>query len=76
MYSILKEAKYNCNIYTSPHIRKINERFIFNNKELNDEFRIVLTGGNAKYFKEAFGNIILVDEYFTSKALNFILGKF
>jgi dihydrofolate synthase / folylpolyglutamate synthase len=37
MYAILKEAKFNCNVYTSPHIRKINERFVFNNKELNDE---------------------------------------
>ncbi len=37
MYAILKEANYNCNIYTSPHIKKINERFVFNNKELNDE---------------------------------------
>tara|TARA_A100001035_G_scaffold279912_1_gene282977 strand:+ start:1256 stop:2524 length:1269 start_codon:yes stop_codon:yes gene_type:complete len=36
MYSILKEAKYKCNIYTSPHIKKINERFIFNNKEIKD----------------------------------------
>jgi len=26
MFAILKEAKFNCNIYTSPHIRKINER--------------------------------------------------
>ncbi len=37
MYAILKEAKINCNIYTSPHIKKINERFVFNNKELNDD---------------------------------------
>ena len=37
MYAILKEAQINCNIYTSPHIKKINERFIFNNEELNDE---------------------------------------
>lgn len=36
IYAILKEAKINCNIYTSPHIKKINERFVFNNKELND----------------------------------------
>jgi dihydrofolate synthase/folylpolyglutamate synthase len=36
-YAILKEAKFNCNIYTSPHIKKINERFIFNNKEINDD---------------------------------------
>ena len=25
LYAILKEAKYKCNIYTSPHIQKINE---------------------------------------------------
>ena len=37
MYAILKEADVKCNIYTSPHIRKINERFAFNNQELSDE---------------------------------------
>ena len=37
MYAILKEADVKCNIYTSPHIRKINERFVFNNQELSDE---------------------------------------
>ncbi len=37
MFSILKEANFNCNIYTSPHIKCINERFVFNNEELNDE---------------------------------------
>ena len=37
IFSILKEAKLKCNIYTSPHINKINERFIFNNNELSDE---------------------------------------
>ena len=37
LYAILKEANYNCNIYTSPHIQKINERFIYNNEELGDE---------------------------------------
>ena len=37
-YSILQEANIRCNVYTSPHILKINERFVFNNKELgNDE---------------------------------------
>ena len=35
-YSILKEAQIKCNVYTSPHIQKINERFVFNNKELSD----------------------------------------
>ncbi len=37
IFSILKEAKIKCNIYSSPHIQKINERFIFNNQELDDE---------------------------------------
>ena len=34
--SILKEANYKCNIYTSPHIKKINERFVYNDKEIED----------------------------------------
>ena len=37
MFAILKEANFKCNIYTSPHIKAINERFVFNNQELNDE---------------------------------------
>ena len=37
IFSILKEANFNCNVYTSPHILKINERFIFDNKELDNE---------------------------------------
>ena len=35
--AILNEANINVNIYTSPHIQKINERFIFNNKEISDD---------------------------------------
>ena len=37
IFSILKEANYKCNVYTSPHILKINERFVFNNEQLNDD---------------------------------------
>ena len=37
IFSILKEANFKCNVYTSPHILKINERFVFNNEELNNE---------------------------------------
>ena len=37
MFAILKEENIKCNIYTSPHIKSINERFVFNNEELNDE---------------------------------------
>ena len=34
IFSILKEARVKCNVYTSPHIQKINERFVFNNNML------------------------------------------
>ena len=37
LYAILKEANYKCNVYTSPHIQKINERFVFNNLPLTDD---------------------------------------
>jgi len=42
IYAILKEANYKCNIYTSPHIQKINERFVFNNNPLTDEELVTL----------------------------------
>ncbi|MDC3231381.1 Mur ligase family protein [Candidatus Pelagibacter sp.] len=35
-FSILKEAGIKCNVYTSPHIERINERFVFDNQELKD----------------------------------------
>ena len=34
--AILKEADFKYNIYTSPHIRKVNERFVYDNKEITD----------------------------------------
>ena len=37
LFAILRETNLKCNIYTSPHIKRINERFVFNNKELNDD---------------------------------------
>ena len=37
VFAILKSAGFKCNVYTSPHIQKINERFVYNNKELNDD---------------------------------------
>ena len=36
MRAILDAAKIKSNIYSSPHIQKINERFVFNNKEIKD----------------------------------------
>ena len=35
--AILKEAGVNVNIYSSPHIQKVNERFVFNDTEISDE---------------------------------------
>ena len=34
--AILKQANIKCNIYTSPHIQRINERFVFNGEEISD----------------------------------------
>ena len=36
MRSIFEEAKIKTNVYTSPHIQRINERFIYNNIEISD----------------------------------------
>ena len=35
--AILNEANINCNIYTSPHIQKITERFIYNDNEIEED---------------------------------------
>ena len=35
--SILKEADIKCNIYTSPHVQRINERFIYNDETISDD---------------------------------------
>lgn len=35
--SILKEADLKCNVYTSPHIRTINERFVYNDEMISDD---------------------------------------
>ena len=34
--AILENANYKCDLYTSPHIKKINERFVFSGKEVTD----------------------------------------
>ena len=35
--SMLKEANIKCNIYTSPHVKRINERFIYNDEMIGDD---------------------------------------
>ena len=57
--AILKQANINCNIYTSPHLQKINERFVFNNREISDknlskllnEVEEVNNGDSITYFE-------------------------
>ena len=59
MRSILNEAQIKINIYTSPHIQKINERFVFNNNEIGDdelckllsEVEIINKGDEITYFE-------------------------
>ncbi len=50
-------------------IKKIEE-------EQKEVFKIILTGGNANYFKDIHKKIVLTDEFFTSKALNYILNEY
>ncbi len=45
-------------------------------KEKKIEFQIILTGGNAKYFKGRFENVIKIDEYFNSKGLNYLSNTY
>ena len=49
-------------------------------KKIEDEqkevFKIILTGGNSRYFKGIHKKIVLIDEFFTSKALNYILNEY
>ncbi|GIR26528.1 MAG: hypothetical protein CM15mP40_11360 [Alphaproteobacteria bacterium] len=40
------------------------------------EFQIILTGGNSKYFKGCFENVINIDEYFNSKGLNYLTNTY
>ena len=35
--SILNKANYKCNVYTSPHVTSINERFIYNDEMISDD---------------------------------------
>ena len=37
IFSILKESGYKCNLFISPHVQSYSERFIFNNKEIDEE---------------------------------------
>ena len=40
--SILNQAGYKCNMYTSPHLQSYTERFVFNDQEISEEKLIEL----------------------------------
>ena len=42
LQSILNQNGYKCNLYTSPHLTSYTERFIYNDKEINEENLIEL----------------------------------
>ena len=44
--------------------------------EKKNKFQIILTGGNSKYFKGTFTNVIKIDEFFNSKGLNFLISNY
>ena len=50
-------------------IRKINA-------ESNEIYKIILTGGNANFFKNMFDNVCIIDDLFTSKGLNYLINEF
>ena len=47
----------------------------FINQKLTPD-KIILTGGNSHYFKGIHNKVVLIDEFFTSKALNYILNEY
>ena len=49
--SILNEAGYKCNLYTSPHLQSYTERFIFNDQEISKENLIELLNDVEKSFE-------------------------
>ncbi|MBD1153626.1 bifunctional folylpolyglutamate synthase/dihydrofolate synthase [Pelagibacterales bacterium SAG-MED23] len=46
--SILNQAGYNCNLYTSPHLISCTERYIYNDNEITEENLIELLGDVEK----------------------------
>ena len=50
--SILNEAGYKCNLYTSPHLQSYTERFIFNDQEISKENLIELLNDVEKILGE------------------------
>ena len=54
-------------------IEGLVEKINLENSEVN---KIILTGGNANFFKDMFDNVYVIDELFTSKGLNFLIDEY
>jgi len=50
--SILNQAGYKCNMYTSPHLQSYTERFVFNDQEISEENLIELLNDVVKILGE------------------------
>ncbi len=50
--SILNEANYKCNMYTSPHLQSLSERFIFNDHEIPEDDLVNLLNDIEKFLGE------------------------
>ncbi len=50
--SILNQAGYRCNMYTSPHLQSYTERFVFNDQEISEENLIELLNDVVKILGE------------------------
>ena len=37
LHSILKAANFKCNVYSSPSVLRVNERFVYNDEMISDE---------------------------------------
>ena len=46
------------------------------NKEKRNTSKIILTGGNSKFFKGLIDNVVINDDLFNAKGLNYIINKF
>ena len=46
------------------------------NREKGLDSKVILTGGNCKYFKGFIDNVIINDDLFNAKGLNYIINKF
>ena len=46
------------------------------NLETEDNHKIILTGGNANFFKNMFENVYIIDDLFTSRGLHYLINEF